>query len=71
MENTNTQETKDDDVKTELHTVCKNGYWEKFQVLVNNGANIKLLGKQDKTCLHFAAQGIFLFLLFFFSIPSF
>ncbi len=55
MENTNTEE----DVEAEIHTACKNGDWQKFQVLINNGADLKLLGEFDKTCLHFASQGNF------------
>ncbi len=55
MENTNTN--TEEVVEAEIHTVCKNGDWEKFQVLINNGADIKLLGQYDKTCLHFASQG--------------
>ncbi len=43
-----------------LHDACKKGDWEKFQSLVNNGADIKRdddLYHYGDTCLHHAAEG--------------
>ncbi len=48
-------------VEAEIHTACKNGDWEMFQVLVNDGANIKAVDTIHKNCLHYAAEGFFFF----------
>ena len=63
MENTNQMKN------VEIHIVCKNGDWEKFQLLVENGTDLKLFGENGTSCLHYAAQGSHLY--FICSLPNF
>ncbi len=50
---------KEQDIK--IITACKNGDWSAFQVLVNSGANIKVIDDDGDNLVHSASQGIYLF----------
>ncbi len=54
------QDTYNND-NIEIQTACENGNWEKFQILVNSGADINFVDRNRNTCLHLASQGIFFF----------
>ena len=42
--------------KPDIFTVCENGDWEMFQVLISNGENMNQIKINGTTSLHYASQ---------------
>ncbi len=46
-----------DSQNNKVSTTCSDGDWSAFQVLVDNGANVKYINQYGDTLLHYASHG--------------